>query len=87
MAGIWPPARKSVLESEAFLSSNPAITPEQMKDAVAASIETGQVLPSHEMYPQIEVESRILYDKLWNAGADVAAVMQEVAALYRNYIK
>ncbi|MHC1787496.1 MAG: sugar ABC transporter substrate-binding protein [Christensenellales bacterium] len=87
MAGIWPPARKSVLESEAFLSSNAAIKPEQMKAAVAASIQVGKVLPSHELYPQIEVEAKMIYDKLWNSGADVAAVMKEVAALYRSYIK
>lgn len=87
MAGIWPPARTSVLESEAFLSSNAAIKPEQMQEAVAASIQSGQVLPSHELYPQIEVEAKIIYDRLWNASADVAAVMKDVAALYRNYVK
>lgn len=87
IAGIWPPARKSVLESEAFLSSNASLKPEQMKEAVAASIQTGVVLPSHELYPQIDVEAKIIYDRLWRADADVAAVMKDIAALYRNYIK
>lgn len=87
IAGIWPPARKSVLESEAFLSSNASLKPEQMKEAVAASIKNGEVLPSHELYPQIDVEAKIIYDRLWKADADVAAVMKDVAALYRNYIK
>lgn len=87
MAGIWPPARESVLASEEFLNSNSRITPEQMKNAVAASIATGRVLPSHVMYPQIEVEAKIAYDKLWNANADVAAIMQEVAGVYRTYLQ
>ena len=43
IAGIWPPCRYSVLESEAFLTSNARIKPEQMASAVAASIGTGLV--------------------------------------------
>ena len=87
MAGIWPPARYSVLESEAFLTSNSRIDPEQMKNAVAASIATGRVLPSHQLYPQIEVEAKMAYDKLWKADADVAAILSEVAGIYRKYLK
>lgn len=87
MAGIWPPARKSVLESEEFLSSNAQIAPEDMQMAVATSIKTGRVLPSHQLYPQIEVESKISFDKLWNANADVQKVLDEVAAVYAKYIK
>ena len=40
-----------------------------------------------ELYPQIEVEAKIAYDKLWNADADVAKIMQEVAKVYRTYLK
>ncbi len=87
MAGIWPPARKSVLTSNAFLNSNSAVTPEQMKDTVATSINNGKVLPSHRLYPQIEVESKMVWDKLWNANADVASVLDEVATVYKKYIK
>lgn len=86
MAGIWPPARYSVLESDDFLSSQPLLTAEQMDMAVGSSIETGRVLPSHVMYPQIEVESRIVWDRLWNADADVKAVLDAVAQVYANYI-
>ena len=86
IAGIWPPARQSVLDSDEFLTSNSRISAEQMKDAVAASIETGRVLPAHEMYPQISVESQIAYDKLWNADADVAAIMHQVGDIYRSYV-
>ncbi|AEV29345.1 ABC-type sugar transport system, periplasmic component [Sphaerochaeta pleomorpha str. Grapes] len=87
MSGIWPPARKSVLDSEAFLSSNAKVTPMQMKTAVADSIKTGRVLPSHVKYPQIEVESKMSFDKLWNSDANVQAIMDEVAVVYAKYIK
>ncbi len=87
MSGIWPPARKSVLESEAFLTSNKSVTKEQMANAVAASIKTGRVLPSHVKYPQIEVESRMIFDKLWQSDADVSAILDEIAAVYAKYIK
>ena len=86
IAGIWPPARQSVLDSEEFLTSNSRISPEQMKNAVAASIATGRVLPAHELYPQISVEAQMAYDKLWNADADVAAIMHEVGDIYRSYV-
>ncbi len=87
MAGIWPPARYSVLESPDFLTSQPLLTADQMSAAVAGSIETGRVLPSHVMYPQIEVESRIVWDRLWNPDADVQSVLDGVAAVYAKYIK
>jgi multiple sugar transport system substrate-binding protein len=87
MAGIWPPARKSVMDSEAFLTSNPMVTSTQMKTAVANSIKTGRVLPSHVKYPQIEVESKMSFDKLWQPNADVQKIMDEVAAVYAKYVK
>lgn len=86
MAGIWPPARKSVLESADFLTSNPSVTKEQMSMAVADSIKSGRVLPSHVKYPQIEVESQMVFDKLWNPNANVKAVLDEVAAVYAKYM-
>ena len=58
-----------------------------MSAAVAASIGTGRVLPSHQLYPQIEVEAKIAYDKLWNKDADVASIMKEVGKVYRAYIQ
>lgn len=87
IAGIWPPARKSVLNSEGFLSSNKLVTPEQMQSAVAASIQNGRVLPSSINYPQIEVESKMVWDKLWKPDADVQAICDEVAAIYKKYVK
>lgn len=87
MAGIWPPARNTVLQSPDFLTSQPLLTSDQMSAAVASSIETGRVLPSHVMYPQIEVESRIVWDRLWTPDADVQSVLDGVADVYDKYIK
>ena len=87
MAGIWPPARTSVLDSPEFLSSNKAIDPASMKTAVADSLKTGRVLPSHIQFPQISVESRIYFDKLWSPNADVPAIMKEIGSVYRKYVK
>lgn len=87
IAGIWPPARKSVLASEGFLKSNPLVSESRMKASVAASIMTGRVLPSHIQYPQIEVESKMIWDKLWKPNANVQQIADEVAAVYRKYIK
>ncbi len=87
MAGIWPPARKSVLESVEFLTSNPLVSKEQMQASVGDSIMTGRVLPSNVLYPQIEVESKIVWDKLWNKDADVQSIADQVATVYKKYIK
>jgi len=87
MAGIWPPARISVLDSAEFLSSNKAVEPALMKTAVADSLKSGRVLPSHTQFPQISVESRTFFDKLWSADADVPAIMKEIGNVYRKYIK
>lgn len=87
MAGIWPPARVSVMDSKEFLSSNKAIDPASMKTAVADSLKAGRVLPSHIQFPQISVESRTFFDKLWYADADVPAIMKEIGTVYRKYIK
>ena len=77
MAQFFPPARSSVLASEAFIASNAAIPAEQM-ELVKAAIEGGTVLPAHERYPQIFAAMSPRVDSLWQADADVAAVMASV---------
>jgi multiple sugar transport system substrate-binding protein len=84
MAGIWPPARKSVLDSEAFLASNPALPPATMKAAIAEAIRVGNALPAHKSFPQIDLESKAEFDKLWRQGADVKAVLDAVAAIIKR---
>jgi multiple sugar transport system substrate-binding protein len=77
MAQFFPPARSSVLASDAFIQSNPAISPEQMA-MVKDAIENGVVLPAHENYPQIFAAMSPRVDALWQADADVGAVMASV---------
>ncbi|MFN3225634.1 MAG: ABC transporter substrate-binding protein [Hyphomicrobiales bacterium] len=77
MAQFFPPARASVLASDAFTQSNDAIAPEQM-ELVKAAIEGGTVLPAHERYPQIFAAMSPRVDALWQPDADVGAVMASV---------
>ena len=79
MAKFFPPARQSVLNSESFLTSNAAVTSEQMK-IVADGIANGSVAPGHVAYPQIDSAIRPKFDALWKPDADVKAVVQNVCA-------
>lgn len=77
MAAFFPPARKSVLEADRFLTSNAAVTPEKMV-FVAQGIKNGSVLPSHKRFPQIEAAARSNFDALWSKNADIAAIMKKL---------
>lgn len=77
MAQFFPPARLSVLESEAFLTSNAIVSPEDMV-VIADGIATGSVIPSHPMFPQIDATARPIFDAMWRADADVPAVLNRI---------
>ena len=79
MAQFFPPARKSVLESDAFTKSNKLIAPEQMAK-LSDAIKEGHVLPSHEHSPQILAAMAPRVDALWKPNADVAKALQAVCA-------
>ncbi len=79
MAQFFPSARKSVLASDAFLTSNQRLKPEQMKIVVDA-IGKGRVIPSHPNFSQISLASSAVFDELWKAGADVKAVMDKACS-------
>ena len=87
VAQYWPPCRKSVLESEEFLNSNAYLTPEQMKDIVASSVLSSRAMSSNINSPTIDIETEIVFDKLWNPDADVAAILGEIATIYRNNLQ
>ncbi|MEX1058250.1 MAG: extracellular solute-binding protein, partial [Natronospirillum sp.] len=74
MAEYFPPARTSVLSSEAFLTSNPGLNAEMMT-IVGSEIERGQVLPAHEKLPVIKSSTRATFDRLWRADADVETTL------------
>ncbi|MEO6060418.1 MAG: sugar ABC transporter substrate-binding protein, partial [Thermoflexales bacterium] len=77
MSIYFPPARKSVLESTAFLTSNPMVSPDQMKAAVTVGIEKGKIVPVHANFAKIELALKPIFDKVWLPGADVKAQMDE----------
>lgn len=76
-AQFFPPARQSVLASDAFITSNKLIPAEQMQ-IVADAITKGKVLPSHEKSPQILAAMKPRVDALWRADADVPAALKAV---------
>jgi len=79
MAQFFPPARQSVLDSDAFITSNKLIPAEQMK-VVADAIVKGKVLPSHEKSPQILAAMKPRVDALWRADANVEESVKAVCA-------
>ncbi|MEO3388521.1 sugar ABC transporter substrate-binding protein [Mesorhizobium sp. CAU 1741] len=79
MAQFFPPARKSVLASDGFVSSNQLIPADQMK-VVADAIANGKVLPSHEKSPQILAAMKPRVDALWRPDANVEESLTAVCA-------
>lgn len=86
MAKYFPPARDSVLKSQEFLTANPLVSPAQM-NVVADGIRTGTVLPNHANYPRMDAGARPVFDRLWRADADVAAVLKGVCDVLQPLLK
>jgi multiple sugar transport system substrate-binding protein len=79
MAQFFPPARQSVLDSDAFTQSNAIIPAEQMAK-VSDAIAKGKVLPSHERSPQILAAMAPRVDSLWRPDANVEQALADVCA-------
>jgi multiple sugar transport system substrate-binding protein len=79
MTKFFPPARVSVLDSDAFKKGNPNIPPEVMSSVVGIALKTGKILPNHPNFAEIDMTARSGFDKLWRADADVAAVLAQIA--------
>ena len=79
LAQFFPPARQSVLSSDAFLNKNQYLSPEMM-GFVADAIQKGRVVAAHENVPQILAAMKPRVDALWRADADVAKSLQGVCA-------
>jgi multiple sugar transport system substrate-binding protein len=75
MAPFFPPARLSVLGSEAFLTGNSRVSEEDMAAVIVPAIANGTVLTSHPRFPEIELTGAAALDTLWMPDADVAAAM------------
>lgn len=78
LAQFFPPARESVLSSQALVDANPLVPADLMQTAVIDAIQTGSVLPSHAEFPRIELAVRPLLDSLWTPDADVQAVSNSI---------
>jgi multiple sugar transport system substrate-binding protein len=87
MAQYWPPARKSVMESEEFIGGNPDISQTSMEVGVVPGLKEGRVLPYHERFPQIALAASGEFDKLWNKNADIQAVLNSLAEAINSQIK
>lgn len=75
MAPFFPPARYSVLESEAFLTGNTRVSEDDMANVIAPAIANGTVLTSDPRFPEIELTGAAALDLLWMPDADVAAAL------------
>jgi multiple sugar transport system substrate-binding protein len=73
MTQFFPPARLSVLDSDAFLTTNARVSPEDMKNIIAKAIAEGTVLTSHPRFPEIELTGGAVLDMMWQPDADIAA--------------
>lgn len=84
MSVYWPPARKSVMDSNEFLSGNPQISVESMVSSVVPGMKYGKVLPYHEKFPQISLSASAQFDRLWKADVNVQEVMDSVAQAIKS---
>lgn len=87
MAQFWPPARKSVMDSQVFIGGNPYISQESMEAGVVPGLKEGRVLPYHERFPQISLAASGEFDRLWDKDADIQAVLKSLAEAIESQIK
>lgn len=79
MAEFFPPARNSVLNSSAFLESNPRLDSNSMK-IVADGINNGNVLPSHTNMAAIKSSTKGIFDELWRKNANIEETMNKLCS-------
>jgi len=85
LAQFWPPARKSVLETDAVSKNYPTIDPAVFQQTITDSINNGQIIPTHPDFSKLELTIRPSFDKMWVEGADVQALMTEACAAAAPY--
>ena len=54
---------------------------------MASSVLSSRAMSSNINSPTIDIETEIVFDKLWNPDADVAAILGEIATIYRNNLQ
>jgi multiple sugar transport system substrate-binding protein len=75
MSQWFPPARKSVIRSDEFLSSNAMVSPESMALAIQPSIESGNVELVHTNFPKIDLAGQGVIESFWVPGADAQTIL------------
>jgi multiple sugar transport system substrate-binding protein len=85
LAAFWPPARVSVMNSDAIAKANPLIDPAQIKAAITDSIVAGKVISSHPDFAKVDLAGRPFIDKLWVAGAKVQEQMDAACKALAPY--
>lgn len=78
LAEYFPPPRASLLTAEVLAESNPVLTEEQLEAAVVEGIENGRSIPTHTNFAQLQDTIRAELDGLWEADADIEAVLEDV---------
>lgn len=78
MAQFFPPPRGSLLTAEVLAATNPLLSEEQLESVVIQGIATGDPIPSHVNFAQLRDTIRSELDALWEPGADVASVLDDV---------
>ena len=86
MSTYFPPARKSIINSEDFLNSNPLVSPESMALAIVPSIESGTVEVVHENYPKIDLAARGVLDQFWVLGANAQKILDDTCEAIQPYM-
>jgi multiple sugar transport system substrate-binding protein len=87
LAQFWPPARKSVLATDAVSKNYPSIDPVVFQQTITDSINNGQIIPSHPDFSKLELTIRPFFDKMWVKDADVQALMTEACKTAAPYFK
>jgi multiple sugar transport system substrate-binding protein len=85
LATFWPPARVSVMNTDAIAKANPLIDPAQIKAAVTDSIVAGKVISSHPDFAKVDLAGRPFLDKLWVQGAKVQDLMDQACKALAPY--
>lgn len=78
MAQFFPPPRESLLNVEVLSESNPLLSDEQLEQVVIEGIATGETIPSHVNFAQIQETVGAQLDALWEPDADIEAGTTQV---------
>lgn len=78
MAQFFPPPRASLLTAEILADTNPLLSEEQIQTVVIDGIANGETVPAHKNFAQLRDTIRAEMDELWQAEADVEAVLSSV---------